>query len=180
MLTILSKDWWIYVLRGILAIAFGVLALIWPGVTIGILVLLFGIYVIFEGVLALSAAFRNRHRRVWWVLLLEGITGIVVGLFAFIWPGLTAVVLLIFIAIWAILTGILEIGAAIQLRKQFKGEWALLLTGILSILIGLILIINPGAGIVAIVWLIGIYAIVFGILLTILGVRAKNMSVEID
>jgi len=180
MLRILSRDWWIYVLRGILAIAFGLLALIWPGLTVGILVLLFGIYVIFEGILALSAAFRNRHRKVWWVLLLEGIAGIVVGLFAFIWPGLTAVVLLIFIAVWAILTGILEIGAALQLRKQFKGEWALLLTGILSILIGLILMINPGAGVLAVVWLIGIYAILFGVLLTILGFKAKNMKVEME
>ena len=121
MLTIISRDWWIYVLRGILAIAFGLLTIIWPGLTIGVLVVLFGIYVIFEGFLALSAAFRHRQRPIWWVLLLEGLAGIVVGIFAFIWPGLTAVILLIFIAIWAILTGILEIAAAIQLRRQLKG-----------------------------------------------------------
>lgn len=178
MLTIISRDWWIYVLRGILAIAFGLLAIIWPGLTIGVLVVLFGIYVIFEGFLALSAAFRHRQRPIWWVLLLEGLAGIVVGIFAFIWPGLTAVILLIFIAIWAILTGILEIAAAIQLRRQLKGEWALGLTGVLSIMIGVLLLSNPGAGALAVVWLIGIYAILFGVLLTILGFKVKNTKVQ--
>jgi len=173
-LGIISRDWWIYVLRGILAIAFGLLALLWPGLTLGVLVFLFGIYVIFEGVLALSAAFRNRQRRLWWVLFLEGIAGIVVGIFAFAWPGLTAVILLLFIAIWAILTGILEITAAIQLRKQLKGEWALGLTGILSILIGLFLLTSPGPGALALIWLIGIYAILFGVLLLILGFKLRN------
>lgn len=178
MINIVAKNWSIFVLRGILAIAFGLLAIIWPGLTIGILIILFGLYVLFEGVLALSAAFRHRDRKWWWVLLVEGIAGIVVGLFAFIWPGVTAVVLIIFIAFWAILTGILEIAAAVQLRKQFKGEWALGLTGILSILIGIILIANPGTGLVAVAWLIGIYAILFGILLTTLGFRAKKVRVE--
>jgi len=178
MLTIIRRDWWIYVLRGVLAIAFGLLAIIWPGLTIGVLVVLFGIYVIFEGFLALSAAFRHRQRPIWWVLLLEGLAGIVVGIFAFIWPGLTAVILLIFIAIWAILTGILEIAAALQLRRQLKGEWALGLTGVLSIMIGVLLLSNPGAGAVAVVWLIGIYAILFGVLLTILGFKVKNTKVQ--
>jgi len=99
-----------------------------------------------------------------------------VGRFAFISPGVTAVVLLIFIAVWAILTGILEIAAAVQLRKQLKGEWALGLTGVLSILIGFILVANPGAGAVALVWLIGIYAILFGVLLTVLGFKAKKVN----
>jgi uncharacterized membrane protein HdeD (DUF308 family) len=178
MLNIVTKDWWIYVFRGFLAIAFGLLAIIWPGLTIGILIVLFGVYVIFEGLLALSAAFRNRDRKLWWVLLLEGIAGIIVGLFAFIWPGATAVVLIIFIAFWAILTGILEIAAAVQLRRRLKGEWALGLTGVLSILIGIILISNPGAGVVAVAWLIGIYAILFGLLLTTLGFRAKKVTVN--
>ena len=178
MLTIISKDWRIYVLRGILAVVFGLLALAWPGLTIEVLVVLFGIYAIFEGVLALSAAFRHRQRPIWWVLLLEGLAGIVVGVFAFIWPGLTAVILLIFIAIWAILTGILEIAAAIQLRRQLKGEWALGLTGVLSILIGLLLLSNPGAGALAVVWLIGIYAVLFGVLLVILGFKVKGAGVQ--
>ena len=176
MINIVAKNWSIFVFRGFLAIAFGLLAILWPGLTIGVLIILFGVYVLFEGVLALSAAFRHRDRKWWWVLLLEGIAGIIVGLFAFIWPGVTAVVLLVFIAVWAILTGILEIAAAVQLRKQLKGEWALGLTGVLSILIGFILVANPGAGAVALVWLIGIYAIIFGILLTVLGFKAKKVN----
>lgn len=176
MINIVARNWSIFVFRGILAIAFGLLAMLWPGLTIGVLIILFGVYVLFEGVLALSAAFRHRDRKWWWVLLLEGIAGIIVGLFAFIWPGVTAVVLLVFIAVWAILTGILEIAAAVQLRKQLKGEWALGLTGVLSILIGFILVANPGAGAVALVWLIGIYAILFGVLLITLGFRAKKVN----
>ncbi len=174
MLVILSRDWWIYVLRGILAIIFGLLALAWPGLTIGVLVILFGVYAIFEGVLALSAAFRNRRRGPWWMLLLEGIAGVAVGICAFIWPGLTAVILLVFIGIWALLTGILEIAAAVQLRRQIKGEWMLGITGVLSILIGLVFLISPGAGAVAFVWLIGIYAILFGILLVALGLKTRK------
>jgi len=178
MLIILSRDWWIYVLRGILAVVFGLLALAWPGITIGVLVILFGVYAIFEGVLALSAAFRNRRRGPWWMLLLEGIVGLGVGICAFIWPGLTAVVLLVFIGIWALLTGILEIAAAVQLRRQIKGEWMLGFTGVLSILIGLVFLISPGAGALAFVWLIGIYAILFGILLTALGFKTRKTNVN--
>jgi uncharacterized membrane protein HdeD (DUF308 family) len=107
-------------------------------------------------------------------LLLEGIASIAIGCIAFIWPGITAVVLLIFIALWAIFTGLLEIGAAVQLRKEMQGEWVLALIGILSILIGIILIINPGAGALAVVWLIGIYAIIFGGLLTFLGLKFRK------
>jgi uncharacterized membrane protein HdeD (DUF308 family) len=147
----------------------------WPGITLMVLVVVFGIYVIIEGVLSLVAAFNNRWMRSWWILLLEGLSGIVIGCVAFIWPGLTAVVLLIFIAIWAIFTGLLEIGAAIQLRKEIQGEWILALTGVLSILIGLILLINPGAGALAVVWLIGIYALMFGGLLTFLGLKFHNL-----
>ena len=141
-----------------------------------VLVVVFGIYVIIEGVLSLVAAFNNRWMRSWWILLLEGLSGIVIGCVAFIWPGLTAVVLLIFIAIWAIFTGLLEIGAAIQLRKEIQGEWILALTGVLSILIGLILLINPGAGALAVVWLIGIYALMFGGLLTFLGLKFHKLQ----
>ena len=148
----------------------------WPGITLMVLVVVFGIYVIIEGVLSLVAAFNNRWMRSWWILLLEGLSGIVIGCVAFIWPGLTAVVLLIFIAIWAIFTGLLEIGAAIQLRKEIQGEWILALTGVLSILIGLILLINPGAGALAVVWLIGIYALMFGGLLTFLGLKFHKLQ----
>jgi uncharacterized membrane protein HdeD (DUF308 family) len=175
MFDLIAKYWWTFVVRGLLAFAFGLIALVWPGITLIVLVALFGIYVIIEGVLSIVAAISNRWVRSWWVLLLEGLAGIVIGGIAFIWPGLTAVVLLVFIAIWAIFTGLLEIGAAVQLRKEIQGEWILALTGVLSILIGLILLINPGAGALAVVWLIGIYALLFGGLLTFLGLKFRKL-----
>ncbi|MCF8129916.1 MAG: HdeD family acid-resistance protein [Deltaproteobacteria bacterium] len=174
MLAIISQNWRMHVLRGILAVIFGLMALLWPGLTIGVLVIFFGVYVLLEGILAITAAVRHRTRRWWWLLLVEGVAGIVVGIFAFIWPGLTAVVLLIFIAVWAILTGIFEIGAAVQLRKELKGEWVLGIAGIISILIGVFLIANPGAGALAVVWLIGIYALIFGVLLIALGLKVRK------
>jgi len=174
MLTLIAQNWWLHVLRGFLAAVFGIMALVWPGLTLGVLVILFGVYVLLEGILALAAAFKHRMEKSWWLLLVEGIAGIVAGIFAFIWPGLTAMVLLIFIALWAILTGIFEIGAAVQLRKEMKGEWVLGAAGIISILIGILLIANPGAGALAVVWLIGIYAIVFGVLLIYLGFKARS------
>jgi len=174
MLMLIAENWRLYVLRGILAMAFGCMALIWPGLTLGVLVMLFGIYVILEGILALTAAFKHRGQRSWWLLLLEGIAGIGAGMFAFIWPGLTAVVLLLFIAVWAMLTGILEIAAAVELRKEMEGEWVLGLAGAVSILIGILLIANPGTGALAVIWLIGVYALLFGGLLTYLGFKVRK------
>jgi len=176
MLTLIAQNWWIHVLRGFFAALFGIMALVWPGLTLGVLVILFGVYVLLEGILALAAAFRHRTETSWWLLLVEGIAGIVAGVFAFIWPTLTAVVLLIFIGVWAILTGIFEVCAAMQLRQEMAGEWVLGVAGILSILIGILLIANPGAGALAVVWLIGIYAILFGVLLMYLGFKARRYT----
>ena len=176
MLDLVAKYWWTFVIRGLLAIAFGLIALVWPGITLIVLVYLFGFYAILEGIFSMVAAFINRGMRHWWVLLLEGLVSIAVGCVAFIWPGLTAVVLLIFIAIWAILTGLLEIWAAVQLRKEIRGEWILALTGIISVLIGIILFTNPGAGALAVVWVIGIYAVIFGALLTFLGFKLRKLA----
>jgi uncharacterized membrane protein HdeD (DUF308 family) len=180
MLELIVNHWWTYVIRGLLAIAFGMMALIVPGITLQILILIFGVYVIVEGLLAILAAFSNRKENAWWLLLLEGIMGIAIGVFAFIWPGITAIVLLIFIAVWAIMTGIFEIAAAIQLRKAIKGEWVLGIAGVLSILIGFLLIINPGPGALAIVWLIGIYALIFGLLLMYLGFKGRRLKFYIN
>jgi uncharacterized membrane protein HdeD (DUF308 family) len=176
MLDLIAKYWWTFVSRGLLAIAFGLIALVWPGITLIVLVFLFGFYAVLEGILSIIAAVINRGMRSWWVLLLEGLISFIVGCVAFIWPGLTAVVLLIFIAIWAILTGLLEIWAAVQLRKEIRGEWVLALTGIISILIGIILFVNPGAGALAVVWMIGIYAAIFGALMIFLGVKFRKLG----
>jgi len=173
MLRLLARNWWVLVLRGLLAVIFGVLALVWPGATIRVLVVLFGAYAIVDGLVSFFSALTNRRRG--WLLLLEALISIAVGVLVLIWPQITALVMLYLIAGWAVLTGILEIVAAVELRREVEGEWALGLAGVLSILIGVLLALQPGSGLVFIAWLIGIYAIVFGILLTILGFRLRRL-----
>jgi len=171
----LSKHWWLLLLRGIAAIAFGVLAFIWPGLTLLTLVILYGVFAIIDGVLALAAVFGRTGPDVpkWW-LVLTGILGIGAGLIALFWPGITALVLIIFIGAWAIVRGIMEIIAAIQLRKEIEGEWLLILAGVLSVLFGLGVLLYPGAGAVALAWLIGIYAIVIGVVMVMLAIRLRK------
>jgi uncharacterized membrane protein HdeD (DUF308 family) len=170
----LPRHWWVVGLRGLAAIVFGILALVWPGITLGVLILLFGAYAIVTGVLALYAAVRSGGNN-FWALLIEGIVGIIAGLIAFVWPGLTALALLLVIAVWAILTGALEVAAAVRLRKVIENEWALIFAGVLSVLFGVLLAVQPGAGVLALVWLIGVYAIVFGIALLVLAWRLRSM-----
>ena len=171
----LSKHWWLLLLRGIAAIAFGVLAFIWPGLTLLTLVILYGVFAIIDGVLALAAVFGRTGPDVpkWW-LVLTGILGIGAGLIALFWPGITALVLIIFIGAWAIVRGIMEIIAAIQLRKEIEGEWLLILAGVLSVLFGLGVLLYPGAGAVALAWLIGIYAIAIGVVMIMLAIRLRK------
>lgn len=176
MLASLSRYWWLLVLRGVVAILFGLLAFIWPGLTIGALVLLFGIYALIDGVSSIITGVAHRHGRDRWWLLLEGIASIAFGLLTFFWPGITAFFLLILIASWAVVTGIFEIAAAIRLRKEIEGEWLLGLAGVLSILFGIMMFVQPGAGALALIWIIGSYAILFGILLIVLGFRLRNGS----
>src|SRR5258708_35773765 len=155
------RHWWVVALRGVAAIVFGILAFAWPGVTLAVLVLLFGVYAILDGVLALYAAARSGGKDLW-ARLLEGIVGIVAGLVAFFLPGLTALALLFVIAAWAILTGVLEVIAAVRLRQVIQNEWALILAGVLSVLFGLLLRVQAGAGILARVWLGGLLPVLFG------------------
>ena len=177
MLDTLARHWWMLALRGVIAIIFGICALIWPSLTLTVLVLLFGAYALVDGIFAVIAGIRAAGRAAnWWVLLLEGILGIIFGLLTFAWPGITALVLLVFIAVWAVLTGIMEIVAAIQLRREIQGEWLLALSGALSVIWGIILFVFPGAGAVAIAWLIGVFAILFGISLIALAFRLRGMG----
>ena len=173
MLTTMAENWWTLVLRGIAAIIFGILAYIWPGITFTVLVLFFGAYALWDGVFALIGAFRTQGDRRW-ALILEGIVGIAVGLLIFFWTGAATLALLLVIGAWAIVTGIFEIIAAIRLRKEIEGEWLLLLSGLLSVLFGIAMAIWPAAGLVAVTWLIGAYAILFGVLLVVLGFRLRN------
>ncbi len=176
MIRLIARHWWIHLVRGVLAVLFGTAALLWPGITLGVLVLLFGAWVLVEGALALVSGFRNREEPGWWILLLEGLAGVIVAACTFAWPLITAQVLLVLIALWALVTGILEIAAALRLRREIEGEWVLALIGALSVLIGLFILINPEAGALAVVWAIGLYAILFGALMIYLGVKVKKLS----
>jgi uncharacterized membrane protein HdeD (DUF308 family) len=176
MLEILSRYWWAVALRGVVAVAFGIVAVIWPDVTRGVLVLLFGAYALVDGVIALTTAlFGGRlggRRRGW--LVLEGVLGIVVGLSTFAWPDITTVALLWLIAAWAIGTGVLELGTAVALRRELTNEWRLVLSGVLSVAFGLFLAVRPQQGALALVWVVGLYAIVFGIALVALARRLRH------
>jgi uncharacterized membrane protein HdeD (DUF308 family) len=154
---------------------FGLLAFAWPAVTLAILVLLWGAYALADGVLALIAAFRVRDRgKPFWALLIVGMLGMVAGLLTFFWPGMTALVLLAFIAAWALVMGVFQIVAAIRLRKVIEGEWLLALSGLLSVFFGALMLLNPGVGALAVIWIIASYAVVFGVLLIALGLRLKG------
>jgi uncharacterized membrane protein HdeD (DUF308 family) len=177
-LPILSRNWWLVALRGLAAIVFGVLAFVWPAITLWALVLLFGAYMLVDGIFAIVAAVRAAGREArWWLLLIEGVLGVLAGLVAAFWPTLTALALLYFIAAWAIVSGILEIAGAIRLRREIEGEWALGLSGALSLLFGVLLVVIPApAGLLSLVWLIGAYALAFGVLLLVLAFRLRGTS----
>ncbi len=173
---VLVGNWWTFVLRGIAAILFGLLTILMPGIALLTLVLLWGAYAVVEGVINVVAAFRRTaaDQQPWWALLIEGVVSIAAGAIAFLWPGLTALALLYIIAAWALVTGVLEIVAAIRLRKQIQGEWMLAVAGALSIAFGLLLFLFPGAGALTVVLWIGAYAVVFGIMLIALGMRLRK------
>ena len=181
MLRTITHNWWVILLRGIFAILFGIAAIIWPGPTIEVLVLLFGAYALLDGIFAAIVGIQQYgENERWWVVLLEGIAGIVLGVLTWLWPGTTATVLLAFIAAWAIVTGVFEIAAAITLRKAINNEWMMILAGAASVLFGVLLILQPVAGAVAIIWLIGAYAIVFGVLFSILAFELRRLGQTID
>jgi uncharacterized membrane protein HdeD (DUF308 family) len=176
MLMVYTHNWWTLVLRGLAAVVFGVLAFVWPGITLLALVFLFGAYAITDGVFAIAAGLRGREQERWWLLLIVGILSVIAGLLAFALPGMTAFVLLILIAVRAIVTGAFEIAAAIQMRKYINGEWLLALGGVLSMLFGVLMLLNSAAGALAVVWLIGVYAIAFGVLQLILGLKLRGLE----
>jgi uncharacterized membrane protein HdeD (DUF308 family) len=175
----LPKHWWLIALRGLAAIIFGVLAFIWPGITLAVLILFFGAYAIVDGVVEIIVGVRTGGN-LRWAALLEGIVGVIAGIVAFVWPGLTALALLFVIAAWAIVTGALEVVAAIRMRNVIDNEWTLIIAGVLSVLFGVVLLAQPGAGALAIVWLIGLYAVVFGIALLALSWRLRGLQQRID
>ncbi|MBK1866432.1 HdeD family acid-resistance protein [Aestuariivirga sp. YIM B02566] len=172
----LARNWWLLLLRGIAAILFGLLAFAWPGITLISLVILYGFYALFDGLFAILAAIKGGNAESRWWLILIGILGVAAGLLTFFWTGITALVLTMFIGAWALIHGIFEIIGAIKIRKEIDNEWWLILSGALSVLFGLAILIMPGAGALALIWVIGAYAIVFGGMLVGFAFRLKKHS----
>ncbi|HEY5806693.1 MAG TPA: HdeD family acid-resistance protein [Povalibacter sp.] len=172
-----AKAWWLVALRGLFAVIFGVIAWISPGGTVLALVMLWGAYAIADGVISLITAFHWRDSgKPLWALILMGIAGIAAGVLTFVAPGITAVVLLMFIAGWAVIIGVLQILSAIRLRKEIDNEWMLGLSGLASLIFGVLMFVRPGAGALAVMWIISLYAVIFGVVLIVLGFRLKGLA----
>ncbi|HVN96235.1 MAG TPA: HdeD family acid-resistance protein [Syntrophorhabdaceae bacterium] len=175
MVDVLSRYWWAFVVRGFFAILFGILAYTWPGITLAVLLIFFGAYVLIDGILLVIktiAHWSGKEER--WLLLLEGLLGIGIGIITFIVPGVTAIGLVLYIAVWSLATGVLEIAAAVRLRKEIKGEAWMIVSGIVSILFAVLLMIFPGVEALGLLWLIAVYAIIFGVVLVILGFKLRR------
>jgi uncharacterized membrane protein HdeD (DUF308 family) len=180
MATLLKRTWWVVLLEGLAAVLFGILALVWPGLTLATLVLLFGAYALVDGVFAVVGSLVHRKEyEDWWLVLLTGLVSIAVGILTFVQPGITALSLLFLIAAWALAIGVLTIVKAIQLRKEIEGEWLLILSGIASVLFGLFVFARPGAGALSLIWLIATYAIVYGGLQVLLAFKARSWAKDI-
>jgi uncharacterized membrane protein HdeD (DUF308 family) len=174
-MNVVARNWWALALRGILGMVLGVFAGLMPAAFFAALVLAFGAYAFADGVLNIVAALRDaRGERGWWSLLLAGVAGVLAGIAAFAAPALTALVLLYVIAGWAVVTGVLEIVAAVRLRREIAGEWLMALNGVASVLFGALIMIAPAAGALAVVLLIGVYAFLSGLVLLALGIRLRG------
>lgn len=176
MLHALARNWWLILLRGICAIAFGVLAFVWPGATLIALVLLYGAFALADGVLALGAAISGGTPTPRWWLAVVGVLGVAAGVVTFLWPGMTAAVLQVFIAAWAIASGIMQIVGAFLLRKEIDSEWFLIAAGALWVVFGLILVFRPAVGTLALLYTIGSFAILYGALLVSFALRLRAHS----
>lgn len=171
----LAKYWWVFLLRGAFAIIFGILAFVLPAITLASLILVWGAYALADGLVSLYSAFTvDRAQDDRWYLGLQGVIGVIVGIIAFIFPAATAIGLLIAIAAWSLVIGVLQVFTAIRLRKEITGEFWLGLSGILSVVFAFFLIARPGEGALALVWVIGAYAIVFGIFLVGFALRIRK------
>ena len=171
--SLLARNWWAIALRGVMGIAFGLIALIFPGATMLSLVLLFSAYMLVDGALTIAAAIRaaRRHER-WGLLLLEGVVNIVTGVLAFVWPGITLFVFVLLVAIWALISGSLLLASAFRLKAD-HGRWWLALGGIASIIYGALLLVAPLIGAIVLTWWLGAYALVFGIALLIAAFKLR-------
>lgn len=172
---LVAPSWWMFAWRGAVALLFGVLAILWPGLTLLWLVAMYAVYAIFGGGVAIVGAVKHRQRdRGWWLILLLGLVSVAAGILAIFYPGLTALVLVLLMGASALVTGILDIAFAIRLRKVIKHEWLLILSGVVAIIFGLLVLFFPGTGALALVWLISFYATFTGVLLLALAWRVRK------
>jgi uncharacterized membrane protein HdeD (DUF308 family) len=172
LLTTVARNWPLVLIRGVAAIAFGVICLVWPAISLLALVLLWGIYALVDGVNAIVWGASSR----WWSMVVVGVVSVLAGLIAFFWPAITALALLYLIAAWAIVRGVVEIAAAVRLRHEIENEWLLGLGGIASLALGVLIAVFPGAGALSVVWLIGVFAVVFGALAVGLALRLRSLK----
>jgi uncharacterized membrane protein HdeD (DUF308 family) len=171
-----KRLWGLVVLRGVMALLFGLFALAWPGITVLAVALLFGIYALADGIGLLMDGFRSQDRSSRGMRILGGVLGILIGLAAIVWPGLTIVAVGILIGAWALATGIAEIVSAIRLRKQIEGELMLGLAGAVSVIFGLLMLLWPALGLAAITSIVGVFALIYGVVLIFLGVRLRSLA----
>jgi uncharacterized membrane protein HdeD (DUF308 family) len=167
----IASGWWVLALRGLLAVLFGLAAFFWPLATVGALVLVFGAFAMVYGILAVVAGIRAR----WWGMLIAGLGGIALGVLTILWPGITALALLYLIAAWALIVGILQVVAAVQLRREISNEWLLALAGVVTIVWAVLLVLFPAAGALSVLWIIGAFALVIGILELVLAFRLRSL-----
>ena len=175
----LAKNWWMLTVRGVLAVLFGLMAIFWPSITLAALLLFFALFMIADGVITIIASFYAAYKQTsWWPLILEGIVYLIIGGAVLSSPGMSTVVLLYFLAAWAIVAGIFRFFGAIALRREIQGEWLLALHGVISFIFGLFLIAYPAAGILTIVILVGLYAIIQGILTIVFSYELRQFYEE--
>lgn len=173
MCEVLAQNWWAVLARGVLGLLFGVIAFLSPGATILSLVILFAAYMLVDGVFAIVAAVRAaRANERWGLLVLEGVADIAIGVLGFLWPGLTAVAFVVMLAAWALVTGVLMVAAGFRLSIP-HGRWLLVLSGVVSIVFGVLLAMAPILGAVVLTWWLGAYAVVFGVMLIALAFRLR-------
>jgi len=181
MLNLLAKNWWLVEIRGVAAIAFGVLAFLWPGITLLVLVTLFAAYMLIDGVALLVSLRRAEpatagHRL---AVGLMGILGVAVGIATIFWPGITALALLYLVAFWAITLGLTQVIAAIRLRREISGELWFVIGGLLTVVFGVFILLFPGTGLLSLVWIVGAWAVVFGITNLVLAWRLRGLHQQI-
>ena len=177
MMGLLKGAWWVFLLKGIVGILFGLTALLMPGLAVASLVMAFGVYAFVDGISTLWAAIRGRKiDSRWWWLAIEGLLGVIIGWMAISSPGQMSLLFLVVFAVWAILGGVLRILMAIRLRKEIEGEWFMIGGGLISVLFGGFLITQPVAGLVVMIWMIGAFALVIGLIMVMLAMKARGFA----